>query len=138
MGWKTEESSSRGEKCYHMGCGIHQHPTQYVTTAIKQPGRQADHSPPYRAQIRNKLSNTSTLPYAFDACRGTNFSFVYLSRLANVIYLSSLVGNRAKVEWVNLSRYSFFLSSFSYMQEIRPDYTSLIIIHFYQDGGTLF
>jgi len=35
---------------------------------MKWPGREADHSTPYSADIKKVWSYTSTLPYSFKAC----------------------------------------------------------------------
>jgi hypothetical protein len=51
--------------------GPTQPPIQWVTGAlapgVKQPGREADHSPPTSAKVQNTWIYTSTLPYVFMA-----------------------------------------------------------------------
>jgi hypothetical protein len=53
------------------GSGVH--PTSYTMgtgssfTGVKQPGREADHSPPTSAEVKKMWIYTSTPPYAFIA-----------------------------------------------------------------------
>jgi hypothetical protein len=49
--------------------GLAQPPIQWVTEAlslgVKRPGREADHSPPSSAEVKNTWSYTSLLQYVF-------------------------------------------------------------------------
>jgi hypothetical protein len=36
-----------------------------ISLGVKQPGREADHSPPFSAEVKNAWSYTSTPQYAF-------------------------------------------------------------------------
>jgi hypothetical protein len=74
MGWTTE-GSEFGSWCGHQfsllhvvqtGSGVH--PASYpMATAVKGPGREADHSPPANAEVKKMWNYTSTTPYAFMA-----------------------------------------------------------------------
>jgi hypothetical protein len=53
-----------------------------LSLGIKQPGREADHSPPSSAEVKHAWSYTSTLQYAFKAwClvkHRDNFTFIFI------------------------------------------------------------
>jgi hypothetical protein len=62
--------SRQGQDFYfysgHTGSGAH--PASYPMGAVvKRPGREADHSPPTSAEVKNTWIYTSTPPYAFMA-----------------------------------------------------------------------
>jgi hypothetical protein len=48
---------------------------------VKRPGREADHSPPSSAEVKNAWSYTSTLQYVFMVwclvTHGDNFTFIF-------------------------------------------------------------
>jgi hypothetical protein len=71
-------SSSRGRvknfsllQVFQTGSGVHPPPIQWVpgdlSPGIKQPGREADHSPRTSAEVKKMWIYTSTPPYAFMA-----------------------------------------------------------------------
>jgi hypothetical protein len=61
-------------------------PIQWVSGAlslrVKRPGREADHSPPSSAEVKNAWSYTSTPQYAFIVKHRDNFTFLPLPRWA--------------------------------------------------------
>jgi hypothetical protein len=63
--WAPKASYSKGVWNYFLG-------------GAKQPGREADNSPPSSAEVKNEWSYTSSAPYAFVACKRITLFFFLL------------------------------------------------------------
>jgi hypothetical protein len=82
-----------------------QPPIQWVAGAVslgvKRPGREAGHSPPYTAEVKNAWSYTSSPQYAFMAwClvkRRDTFTFTYICLLERKTEKMKTVGKEAKM-----------------------------------------
>jgi hypothetical protein len=56
-------------KASRSALGLTQPPVERVfPRGVKRPWREADHSPPSSAEVKNEWSYTPTAPYAFVAC----------------------------------------------------------------------
>jgi hypothetical protein len=58
-------------KTFRPALGTTQHLTQRVLEALSQSVRDAHHSPPFSAEVKNVWNYASTLPHAFIACTWT-------------------------------------------------------------------
>jgi hypothetical protein len=60
-----------------------QPPIQWDFPGVKQPGREADHSPPSSVEVKNIWSYTSTQPYVFMAwylVKRKDFTFIKIGK----------------------------------------------------------
>jgi hypothetical protein len=71
---------------------------------VQRPGREADHSPPSSAEVKNAWSYTSTLQYAFMAwClvkHRDNFSFTFTFTLYGIYGLCQWTAAVQSVQWL--------------------------------------
>jgi hypothetical protein len=90
--WDTVSHHGLGTTASRPALGPIQPPSQWVPGAlslgVKQPGREADHSPPSSAEVKNWWSYTSTPQYVFMAWflvkHRENFSFTFDKHLQAV------------------------------------------------------
>jgi hypothetical protein len=78
LGWTTAARFPEGARIFslrhrvHTGSGSHpaSNPagTEFLSSRIKRPDREAETSPPSNAQVKNAWRCTSTPPYVFMAC----------------------------------------------------------------------
>ena len=71
--------------------------TEGVFLGAKWPGREADHSPPFSAEVMNYWSYTSTSPYAFMSRRGTSLVSILQPTACN--NLLPAVRDKKEQEW---------------------------------------
>jgi hypothetical protein len=98
------------------GSGTTQPPIQFVPGAlslgVKRPKREADHSPPYSAEVKNVWSYTSTPQYAFMVrClvkHRDNFTFTFYSTIAVLRRMYEGVSKSFRTESIKKYMLTFF------------------------------